>query len=137
MKAEQARQVAWRDRLLKFAAATDRSVSYACRHFGVSRKTFYKWKARYGTHGAAGLCDRPRVPLRSPHATSADVVHKILYLRQQYHFGAGKITDYLKRFHQVSVARSSVHRILGKHGMNRLPANQKHRLAGESEASAA
>jgi len=127
MKAEQARQVAWRDRLLKFAAATDRSVSYACRHFGVSRKTFYKWKARYGTHGAAGLCDRPRVPLRSPHATSADVVHKILYLRQQYHFGAGKITDYLKRFHQVSVARSSVHRILGKHGMNRLPANQKHR----------
>jgi len=40
MKAEQARQVAWRDRLLKFAAATDRSVSYACRHFGVSRKTF-------------------------------------------------------------------------------------------------
>jgi transposase InsO family protein len=26
----------------------------------------------------------------------------------------------------VSVARSSVHRILGRHGMNRLPANQKH-----------
>ena len=52
---------------------------------------------------------------------------KILYLREQYHFGAGRIADYLKRFHQVSIARSSVHRILGKHGMNRLPANQKHR----------
>ena len=44
-----------------------------------------------------------------------------------YHLGPGKIADYLKRFHQVSVARSSVHRILGKHGMNRLPANQKYR----------
>ena len=55
------------------------------------------------------------------------MVHKILYLRQQYHFGPGKIADYLQRFHQASVARSSVHRILGKHGMNRLPANQKHR----------
>jgi hypothetical protein len=51
---------------------------------------------------------------------------KILYLRQTYHFGPGKIADYLKRFHPVAVARSSVHRILGRHGMNRLPANQKH-----------
>jgi transposase InsO family protein len=126
-KAEQARQVAWRDKLLQFAAAGDRSVSYACRHFGVSRKTFYKWKSRHGAHGAAGLCDRPRAPRHFPRATPADVVRKILYLRQQYHFGPGKIADYLKRFHQVSVARSSVHRILGKHGMNRLPANQKHR----------
>lgn len=126
-KAEQARLVAWRHRILKFAADGDRSVAQSCRHFGISRKTFYKWKARYGTHGAAGLCDRPRAPLRSPRATPADVVRKILYLRQQYHFGPGKIADYLKRFHQVLVARSSVHRILGKHGMNRLPANQKHR----------
>jgi len=97
-KAEQARQVAWRDKLLQFAAATDRSVSYACRHFGVSRKTFYKWKARYVAHGAAGLCDRPRAPLRSPRATPADVVRKIFYLRQQYHFGPGKIADYLSDF---------------------------------------
>jgi transposase InsO family protein len=126
-KAEQARLVAWRHRILQFAADGGRSVAQSCRHFGISRKTFYKWKARYGAHGAAGLCDRPRAPLRSPRATPADVVRKILYLRQQYHFGAGKIADYLKRFHQVLVARSSVHRILGKHGMNRLPANQKHR----------
>jgi hypothetical protein len=54
------------------------------------------------------------------------VVSKILYLRQQYHFGAGRIADYLRRFHQVAIARSSVHRILVKHGMGRLPANQKH-----------
>ena len=37
------------------------------------------------------------------------------------------IADYLQRFHQVSIASSSVHRLLGKHGMSRLPANQKHR----------
>ena len=96
-KAEQARQVAWRDRLLQFAAAADRSVSYACRHFGVSCKTFYKWKARRMVSGAAGLCDRPRAPGHSPRATPADVVRKVLYLRQQYHFGPGKIADYLKR----------------------------------------
>ena len=81
----------------------------------------------FEAHGPAGLCDRPHTPHRSPRATPREVVNKILYLREQYHFGAGKIADYLKRFHQVSVARSSVHHILGKHGMNRLPANQKHR----------
>jgi transposase-like protein len=53
-------------------------------------------------------------------------VSKILYLRQKYHFGPGRIAGYLQRFHQVTIAVSSVHRILGKHGMNRLPANQKY-----------
>jgi len=37
-------------------------------------------------------------------ATPPEVVRKILYLRQQYHFGAGRIADYLRRFHQVTVA---------------------------------
>jgi hypothetical protein len=55
------------------------------------------------------------------------VVTKILYLRENYHFGAGRIADYLKRFHQLSIAVSSVHRILVRHGLGRLPANQKHR----------
>jgi transposase len=101
-------------------------VAQTCRHFGISRQAFYKWKRRYEQHGEAGL-GRPRTPHRSPRSTPREVVSKILYLRQNYHFGPGKIADYLKRFHSVSVARSSVHRILGKHGMSRLPANQKHR----------
>ena len=54
---------------------------------------------RYHEHGDPGLCDRPRRPLRSPKATLPEVVSKILYLRQNYHFGPGKIADYLRRFH--------------------------------------
>jgi transposase InsO family protein len=72
------------------------------------------------------LCDRPRTPHRSPRATPREVVSKILYLRQHYHFGPGKIADYLTRFHRLSIAVSSVHRVLRTHGMSRLPANQKH-----------
>jgi transposase InsO family protein len=59
------------------------------------------------------------------------VIGKIVYLRQHYHFGPGRIADYLKRFHQIAIARSSVHRILIRHGMNRLPANQKHQPHGK------
>ena len=73
------------------------------------------------------MSDRPRRPHHSPRATSREIVSKILYLRENYHFGAGRIADYLKRFHQLSIATSSVHRILVRHGLGRLPANQKHR----------
>lgn len=126
-KAEQARLVSWRSKILQHASGEPRRVAHTCRHFGISRKTYYKWKRRQAIHGDAGLCDRPRAPERSPNATPPDVVSKMLYLRQQYHFGAGRIADYLRRFHQVSVARSTVHRLLGKHGLARLPANQKYR----------
>ena len=126
-KADQIRLTTWRCKVLRQAEQRARNVSWTCRHFGISRKTFYKWKRRFAEHGEAGLCDRAPTPHRSPRATPPEVVSKLLHLRQHYHFGPGKIADYLKRFHDVSMATSSVHRILGKHGLNRLPANQKHR----------
>lgn len=127
-KAEEMRLVRLRSKLMQAGSGGEwGDVTRACRHFGISRKTFYKWKERYDEHGDAGLADRPRTPLSCPHATPPDVVSKILYLRQNYHFGPRKIADYLKRFHRVSVAGATVHRLLLKHGMNRLPANQKYR----------
>jgi transposase len=123
-KNEQNRVVAWRLKLLRQASEMPRVVAQTCRHFGLSRKTFYKWRARYKSHGEAGLCDRPRAPLHSPRTTSRSVVSKILYLRERYRFGPGRITSYLHRFHNMDVARSTVHRILIRYGMNRLPANQ-------------
>ena len=125
-KGEQARLMAWRSKVLQQAAG-ERNVARVCRHFGISRKSFYKWKRRHAEHGDAGLCDRPRTPERSPRATAREVVSKILYLRQHYHFGPRRIAAYLHRFHRIEIAGSSVHRILKRHGLNRLPANQKHR----------
>lgn len=55
----------------------------------------------------------------------------MLYLRQNYHFGAGRIRDYLKRFHGIRIAASTVQNILEKHAMGRLPANQKHQTHGK------
>jgi transposase len=91
----------------------------------------YKWKRRRAEHGDAGLCDRARTPRYSPRATARDVVSKILYLRQHYHFGAGRLAAFLHRFHRIDIAVSSVHRILTRHGMPRPPANQKHQPKGK------
>src|SRR5215468_11944956 len=120
-KTEQNRLLAWRLKLLREASSSSRGVARTCRHFGISRKSFYKWRSRHSAYGEAGLCDRPRAPLRSPRATPREVISKILYLRQRYHFGPGRIADYLQRFHHLSLARSSVHRILIRHGLNLLP----------------
>lgn len=125
-KAEQARITAWRLRILQWAQGEPRQVARTCRHFGSSRTAFYRSKRRFDEHGEAGLADRSRRPHRSPRATPPAVATNILYLRQQYHIGEGRIANYLKRFQQVGIARSSVHRILVRHGMGRLPANQKH-----------
>jgi len=117
-KAEQTREFRFRLRFLKYFE----EVSY----FGISRQNFYKWKARYDEFGEAGLISRSNRPHHQPRKTRPEVVEKILYLRKHYHFGAGRISAYLKRFHEISIAASSVHRILTAHGMPRLPANQKH-----------
>jgi len=82
-------------------------------HFGISRTAFYRWKGRFDELGQAGLADRPRRPHRSPRETSRDVVSKILYLRQQYHFGAGRIADYRQ-------IRNTSHTANGGSGMKSL-----------------
>jgi len=125
-KIEQRRQAAWRTKLIRHASETTRNVSKTCRHFGISRKTFYKWVARYASHGEAGLCDRPRRPRNSRNATPKEVVSKVLYLRQNYHFGPARIAAYLQRYHGIRVAHSTVHRILQRHGLSKLPSNQRY-----------
>lgn len=58
--------VTWRSKILQHAAAEARTVAQTCRYFGISRNTYYKW--RFGTGlRRCGLCDRDRVPHRSPH----------------------------------------------------------------------
>ena len=72
-KSEQRRLTNWRLKLLQ-AAVSAGNVARTCRHFGISRKTFYKWRQRYHEHGDTGLADRARAPHRSPRATPAEVV---------------------------------------------------------------
>jgi transposase-like protein len=52
-KADQARRLAWRFKVLQQACEETRNVARTCRHFGISRQAYYRWKRRYETHGAA------------------------------------------------------------------------------------
>jgi transposase-like protein len=57
------------------------NVAQTCRYYGIGRQTFYVWLRRYEEKGAEGLRDMSRRPHHSPNATSAEVVGKIIYLR--------------------------------------------------------
>jgi transposase InsO family protein len=121
------REVRHRLAVLRHAEEVTGNVAMTCRYFGISRQVFYIWQRRYQDEGVEGLQPRSRRPHVSPGATRVDVVGKILYLRQNYHFGPRKIAMYLSRYHEVTISPSGVWRILKRLELNRLPASQRYK----------
>lgn len=113
--------------IIQHAEEVTGNVAMTCRYYGISRQTYYSWFRRYEEPGIEGLRDRSKAPLTSPRATHSEVVAKILYLRQNYHFGPTKICMYLKHYHDVEISSSGVWRILKKLQMNRLPSSQRYK----------
>ena len=109
--------------VLRHAEEITGNVALTCRYYGISRQIFYTWKRRYDAQGLDGLRDRSSRPHLSPGTTRTEVVGKIIYLRQHYHFGPAKIAMYLARYHDVTISTSGVWRILQRLGMSRLPAS--------------
>src|SRR4028118_202999 len=113
-------------KVLHYAQSTG-NVAKTCRCYGISRTLFYEWKKRYQEDGVQGLRNRSHAPKRCPRAHPAEVVEKILYLRQHYHFGPWRIHTYLTRYHDIQIAKSSIYFILKRHGLSRLPQNQRYK----------
>lgn len=61
------------------------NVSLTCRYFGISRKTFYKWKRRYNPFYLKSLEDQDRTPIRrrKPEITFLQE-QRIITLRKKY-----------------------------------------------------
>lgn len=105
------------------AEGSELNVSAVCRDAGVSRKTFYKWVARYRAEGLAGLEDRPRVPRRTPHRVADEVEDAIVRLRKELadaglDHGASTIQWHLgRRSDSVVPSVATVHRVLVRRGL--------------------
>jgi len=92
-----------------------------CRRYGISRKTGYKWLARYATAGLEGLLDRSHRPQQCPHATDPALIREILQLRKAWGWGARKLHQLLLDTYPADQlpAISTLHRILERHGRTR------------------
>jgi transposase len=101
----------WRLKVLEEAAARG-NMAKTCRHYGISREIFYRWRRRYQSEGLAGLRDRSHAPRYCPRMTNLEIVAKVLYLRQHYHMGPWRIRMYLLRYYEIVIADQTVYRIL-------------------------
>lgn len=71
-----------------------------CEHFGVSRKTGYKWVNRYRRGDPESLADRSTAPRTCPHKTSPEVEAVIIRMRRRHkRWGPKKIIEELKKRH--------------------------------------
>ena len=90
------------------------TVTAAAESMGISRQCAHKWWRRYRTEGVPGLKDRSSRPRSCPHRTPARVERRIVALRQSRKLGPARLAGI------VGVPASTVHRVLVRHGMNRL-----------------
>jgi transposase InsO family protein len=107
-----------RQKLVELVLARQHSLQSLARRFGVSRKTAYKWLARFRRHGAAGLGNRSRRPQHSSHQLTAVWIRRILHWRRhRSHWGAKKIRQRLRALFprgRLPCVRS-IHRCLRRH----------------------
>lgn len=71
-----------------------------CRELGISRKTGYKFKARYGAEGERGLADQSRAPRRVARKCPEEVAKLVVSLRLKHPtWGPKKLHAKLKATH--------------------------------------
>ncbi|MFD7086196.1 IS481 family transposase, partial [Streptomyces sp. NPDC059918] len=114
MSHRNARLTVFGRRLLVERVRSGRPVAHVAAEMGISRATAHKWVRRWRTEGYAGLHDRSSRPRTTPHRTPADIEARVCGLRRARKLGPARIGPVL------GVPASTVHRILARHGLNRL-----------------
>lgn len=96
------------------------TMSELCTRYGISRKSGYKWLARFEAGGRAALGDRSRAPHHCPHRIPADVAALICAARRAHpSWGPEKLLDWLAPRHPALVwpAVSTAGDLLARRGL--------------------
>jgi putative transposase len=105
------------------------TMTELCATYDISRKTGYKWRARFEAGGDAALRDASRRPHGSPEAVAPALVEALVAARQRKpYWGARKLRAWLQRT-QPTVAwpcRATIHTVLKRHGVVRTPRLRRH-----------
>ncbi|MFJ2649901.1 IS481 family transposase [Streptomyces sp. NPDC087420] len=101
-------------RILIERVLAGRPVAHVAAEMGISRPTAHKWVRRWRAEGEAGLHDRSSRPRTTPHRTAPETESAVCDLRQARKLGPARIGPIL------GLPASTVHRILARHGLNRL-----------------
>lgn len=121
--------------VLAYVAGEPVNVSAMSARLGVTRKTFYKYAARYSERGLAGFRHDSRRPRASPTRTTRAVEEAIVTVREElrasgFDYGALAIRTHLEDHRMVPEggavpSESTINRVLARHGLReRVPARR-------------
>ena len=107
--------LAWFD----YYNAHGRNAALTCRHFGIAKSGFFKWKQRYDRLGARGLLEQSKRPKTSRQPlTPAPVVSAIRTLRRvNPEFSKYKLQVILKRDYGYQVSASTIGRVISRYNL--------------------
>jgi transposase InsO family protein len=109
-----------RSSFVLLAEKHQQSFSSLCKEYGISRKTGYKWVARYQKYGLRSLRELSRSPMSCPHKTSLKIEKLILRERRRHKtWGPKKLRDLLIKNHKIAKppAESTIGEILKRNGV--------------------
>jgi putative transposase len=128
---------------LRFVAAVlddECSMTELCESFGVSRKTGYKWLARYREYGPEGLYELSRAPHRVPWAIAPEQGAAVLAMRRAHpSWGPKKLRVklYERAPEQSQPAASTIGELLRRHGLIRPRKRRRHAVPNPGPLSVA
>lgn len=98
---------------------SDDDFTAICARFGISRKTGYKWIARYESGGPGALEERRPVARVCPHRTPDETLHRIIELRKEHpKWGPKKLRARLEALGLEALpAASTIGDALKRHGL--------------------
>ncbi|MCM8824319.1 MAG: helix-turn-helix domain-containing protein [Candidatus Omnitrophica bacterium] len=104
-----------------------KNASFLTRHFGISKKTFYKWRKRYLTanKNPDTLIDRSKKPNCSPLLTKKEITQIIKKLRKKTCFGEDRLRLFLLKDYNLDIPRSTIYYILKRERL--IKKNKRHK----------
>ena len=101
------------------------NISDLCRRYEISRRTGYKWLARYKEKGNKGLLNQSKRPYNFPNKTSAEIEEYVIGLRKNDpEWGSKKLHKLIckdkevgKYRHEVIPCKTTITKILSRHGL--------------------
>lgn len=126
---EAQRRLTW----IEYYKEHGKRVRLTCRHFGISTRTFYKWKERLELDGLEGMESASRRPYRVRQPEIAvKIQDRVESIRKKYPaWSKYKIAVILDRDYGIKLSASSVGRILKRKGLIDRTASRRRKKAAK------